>query len=215
MSKKETGEWENFRMNSKEIKRRIARRENAKPDGSPLTLWHYFPWFTRDQEAQFLKLYAWRENTSSEADSPMLKQEQKAFVMRSIYDPAAADELDLITRYEQLGVEIEQAQKRMPRCRLRSRSSLHRTPLALTNRTRDSTGGDSRTLLAARRGLRRSSSTNATISYGRLSRTAGNCASSATTPRSRARPSCPSTSPRYYPALATSPRLPFSGECYI
>ncbi len=81
------------------------------PDGSPLTLWHYFPWFTRDQEAQFLKLYAWRENTSSEADSPMLKQEQKAFVMRSIYDPAAADELDLITRYEQLGVEIEQAQK--------------------------------------------------------------------------------------------------------
>ena len=41
----------------------------------------------------------------------MLKQEQKAFVMRSIYDPAAADELDLITRYEQLGVEIEQAQK--------------------------------------------------------------------------------------------------------
>lgn len=81
------------------------------PDGSPLTLWHYFPWFTRDQEAQFLKLYAWRENTSSEADSPMLKQEQKAFVMRSIYDPAAADELDLITRYEQLGVEIDQAQK--------------------------------------------------------------------------------------------------------
>ena len=81
------------------------------PDGSPLTLWHYFPWFTRDQEAQFLKLYAWRENTSSEADSPMLKQEQKAFVMRSIYDRAAADELDLITRYEQLGVEIEQAQK--------------------------------------------------------------------------------------------------------
>ena len=41
----------------------------------------------------------------------MLKQEQKAFVMRSIYDPAAADELDLITRYEQLGVEIDQAQK--------------------------------------------------------------------------------------------------------
>lgn len=81
------------------------------PDGSPLGLWHYFPWFTRDQEAQFLKLYAWRENTASESDSPMLKQDQKAFVMRSIYDPAAADELGLITKYEQLGLEIDQAQK--------------------------------------------------------------------------------------------------------
>ena len=29
MSKKETGEWENSGMNSKELKRRIARRENA------------------------------------------------------------------------------------------------------------------------------------------------------------------------------------------
>lgn len=81
------------------------------PDGSSIRLWHYFPWFTRDQEAQFLKLSAWRENTSSEADSPMLKLEQKAFVMRSIYDPAAADELDLLKRYEQLGLEIEQAQR--------------------------------------------------------------------------------------------------------
>ena len=30
MCRKETSERENFRMNSKEIKRRIARRENAK-----------------------------------------------------------------------------------------------------------------------------------------------------------------------------------------
>lgn len=106
----EAAPYEEFKTALESAAKKIVPFDKL-PDGSPLTLWHYFPWFTRDQEAQFLKLYAWRENTSSEADSPMLKQDQKAFVMRSIYDPAAADELDLITRYEQLGVEIEQAQK--------------------------------------------------------------------------------------------------------
>lgn len=102
--------YDDFKMAIETASRKIVPFDKL-PDGSPLCLWHYFPWFSRDQESQFLKLYAWRENTSSEADSPLLKQEQKAFVMRSIYDPAATDELDLITRYEQLGVEIERAQK--------------------------------------------------------------------------------------------------------
>lgn len=104
------GPYDDFKTALETASRKIVPFDKL-PDGSPLCLWHYFPWFTRDQEAQFLKLYAWRENTSSEADSPMLKQEQKAFVMRSIYDPAATDELDLITKYEQLGLEIDQAQK--------------------------------------------------------------------------------------------------------
>lgn len=104
------GSYDDFKTALETSSRKIVPFDKL-PDGSPLCLWHYFPWFTRDQEAQFLKLYAWRENTSSEADSPTLRQEQKAFVMRSIYDPAAADELDLITKYEQLGLEVDQAQK--------------------------------------------------------------------------------------------------------
>lgn len=104
------GLYDDFRTALEAAARKIVPFDKL-PDGSPLCLWHYFPWFTRDQEAQFLKLYAWRENTSSEADSPMLKQDQKAFVMRSVYDPATTDELDLITEYERLGLDIVQAQK--------------------------------------------------------------------------------------------------------
>lgn len=106
----EPGTYEDFKLTLEQAAKQIIPFDRL-PDETSLTLWHYFPWFTRDQEAQFLKLYAWRENTASEADSPMLKQDQKAFVMRSIFDPAAADELDLITQYEQLGKKIENAQK--------------------------------------------------------------------------------------------------------
>lgn len=104
------GPYQDFKTGMETAAKKIVSFDQL-PDGSPIRLWHYFPWFTRDQEAQFLKLSAWRENTASEADSPMLKLEQKAFVMRSIYDPAATDELDLIRRYEQLGLEIEKAQR--------------------------------------------------------------------------------------------------------
>ena len=106
----EQGTYEEFKLTLEQSARKIIPFDRL-PDETVLTFWHYFPWFTRDQEAQFLKLYAWRENTASEADSPMLKQDQKAFVMRSIFDPAATDELDLIAQYEQLGKKIENAQK--------------------------------------------------------------------------------------------------------
>lgn len=109
-TKQEPGTYEAFRVAMEVAAKEIVSFDHL-PDGSHLGLWHYFPWFTRDQEAQFLKLYAWRENTSSEADSPMLKQDQKAYIMRSIYDPAVADELELIVEYERLNAEIEQAQK--------------------------------------------------------------------------------------------------------
>lgn len=79
---------------------------NTLPDGSHIGIWHYFPWFTRDQEVQFSRLNVWRV-----VDSPALKQDQKSFIMRSIYNPMAKDELDLIREYERLTGVIEDAQE--------------------------------------------------------------------------------------------------------
>lgn len=79
---------------------------NTLPDGSRIGIWHYFPWFTRDQEVQFSRLNVWRV-----VDSPTLKQDQKSFIMRSIYNPMAKDELDLIREYERLTGVIEDAQE--------------------------------------------------------------------------------------------------------
>lgn len=104
------GSFETFRMRMEEVAKKIVPFKRL-PDDSNLTLWHYFPWFTRDQEAQFLKLCQWRENTASEADSPMLKQGQKVFVMRAIYDPESQDEFELEAEYERLDAAIEQGQK--------------------------------------------------------------------------------------------------------
>ena len=96
------GSFENFRVQMEQAAKRIVPFD-ALPDGSPVGLWHYFPWFTRDQEMQFAKLHAWRE-----VDSPSLKQEHKAFLMRSIYNPLAKNELDLIAEDEQLLRSIEE-----------------------------------------------------------------------------------------------------------
>lgn len=79
---------------------------NTLPDGSRIGIWHYFPWFTRDQEVQFSRLNVWRV-----VDSPTLKQDQKSFIMRSIYNPMAKDELNLIREYERLTGVIEDAQE--------------------------------------------------------------------------------------------------------
>lgn len=95
------GSFENFRIQMEQVAKNIVPFE-ALPDGSPVGLWHYFPWFTRDQEMQFANLHAWRE-----VDSPSLKQEHKAFLMRSIYNPLAQNELDLIAEDEQLLRSIE------------------------------------------------------------------------------------------------------------
>ena len=49
------GPYDDFKTALETASRKIVPFDKL-PDGSPLCLWHYFPWFTRDQEAQFLKL---------------------------------------------------------------------------------------------------------------------------------------------------------------
>ena len=76
------------------------------PDGSHIGLWEYFPWFTRDQEMQFSRLYAWRE-----IDNTSLKQNQKSFVMRSVYNPMAVEEIELTARRDEITGKIDQLEK--------------------------------------------------------------------------------------------------------
>ncbi len=81
--------------------------ESLRPDISPidklhngeeLTFWHLLPWFTRDQDSQFRKVFEWRDNTLSNAESPALIQEQAMLVMRSVIEPEIKRESDLLIK---------------------------------------------------------------------------------------------------------------------
>lgn len=77
------------------------------PSGERLTWRHFFPWFTRDQECHFAKIHDWRLNTTSETDSPLLNQTEKAIVMRSVYEPNIFKEVNLSARQSQLNASVK------------------------------------------------------------------------------------------------------------
>lgn len=92
---------------------RAAARKIVPLDGLPglaeLAPWHFFPWFTRDQDAQYMKLYEWRDNSISESESPFLNQEQKGIVLRAILSIGSAGEAGLLERRNNLGLRRERA----------------------------------------------------------------------------------------------------------
>lgn len=77
------------------------------PSGEHLTLRHFFPWFTRDQECHFSRIHDWRMNTTSETDSPLLNQTEKAIVMRSVYEPDIFKEVELSARQGALNASVK------------------------------------------------------------------------------------------------------------
>lgn len=77
------------------------------PSGGRLTLRHFFPWFTRDQECHFSRIHDWRQNTTSETDAPLLNQTEKAIVMRSVYEPDIFKEVELSARQGELSARIK------------------------------------------------------------------------------------------------------------
>lgn len=77
------------------------------PSGGQLTLRHFFPWFTRDQECHFSRIHDWRQNTTSETDAPLLNQTEKAIVMRSVYEPDIFKEVELSARQGELSARLK------------------------------------------------------------------------------------------------------------
>lgn len=100
------GSYADFRKELEKYAKSIVPVDTL-PSGERLTWRHFFPWFTRDQECHFSKIYDWRLNTTSETDSPLLNQTEKAIVMRSVYEPNIFKEVDLSAQQSQLSASMK------------------------------------------------------------------------------------------------------------
>ncbi len=100
------GTYADFRRELEKCATRIVP-VNSLPSGERLTFRHFFPWFTRDQECHFSHIHDWRQNTTSETDSPLLNQTEKAIVMRSVYEPNVMKEVELSARQGSLNALLK------------------------------------------------------------------------------------------------------------
>ncbi len=100
------GTYADFRRELERCTEKIGPVSNL-PSGERLTLRHFFPWFTRDQECHFSRIHDWRLNTTSETDSPLLNQTEKAIVMRSVYEPNIFKEVELSTQQGSLNALLK------------------------------------------------------------------------------------------------------------
>ena len=100
------GTYADFRRELEKCATRIVPVESL-PSGEPLTLRHFFPWFTRDQECHFSSIHDWRHNTTSETDSPLLNKTEKAIVMRSVYEPNIFREVKLSAQQGELNASLK------------------------------------------------------------------------------------------------------------
>lgn len=100
------GTYADFRRELERCATRIVPVESL-PSGEPLTLRHFFPWFTRDQECHFSSIHDWRLNTTSETDSPLLNKTEKAIVMRSVYEPNIFREVKLSAQQGELNASLK------------------------------------------------------------------------------------------------------------
>ena len=82
---------------------------NKLPGQSQLTFLHLLPLFTRDQDSQYTKLFEWRDNTLSAANSPVINQKSAMLVMRSLISGIVARESELLARQEELELKIKNA----------------------------------------------------------------------------------------------------------
>ena len=100
------GTYADFRRELEKCSTRIVPVESL-PSGEALTLRHFFPWFTRDQECHFSSIHDWRQNTTSETDSPLLNKTEKAIVMRSVYEPNIFREVKLSAQQGELNASLK------------------------------------------------------------------------------------------------------------
>ena len=100
------GSYADFRKALEDVAKRIVPVSEL-PSGEKLTSRHFFPWFSRDQECHFSRIHDWRMNTTSETDSPLLNQTEKAIVMRSVYEPDIFKEVELSARQSKLNASIK------------------------------------------------------------------------------------------------------------
>ena len=78
--------------------------------------WHFFPWFTRDQDVQYMKLYEWRDNSISESETPFLNQEQKGLVLRAILSIGSEEESKLLEQRKDLAQRRDMATAQRQYC---------------------------------------------------------------------------------------------------
>lgn len=102
----ECGTYADFRRELEKCATRIVPVESL-PSGEPLAFRHFFPWFTRDQECHFSSIHDWRQNTTSETDSPSLNKTDKAIVMRSVYEPNIFREVRLSAQQRELNADMK------------------------------------------------------------------------------------------------------------
>lgn len=75
---------------------------------SKLTFYHLLPLFTRDQDSQYTKLAEWRDNTLSDAGSPVLQQKSAMLVMRSLISNIVEKECELLAEHEQFDAKYKE-----------------------------------------------------------------------------------------------------------
>lgn len=100
------GTYADFRRELEKCATKIVPVKSL-PSGEPLTLRHFFPWFTRDQECHFSSIHDWRQNTTSGTDSPLLNKTEKAIVMRSVYEPNIFREVKLSAQQGELNADLK------------------------------------------------------------------------------------------------------------
>lgn len=82
------------------------------PIQTKLSFYHLLPLFTRDQDSQYTKLAEWRDNTLSNANSPVLQQKAAMLVMRSLISDIVKKESELLIQHEQLDTKQKETKAR-------------------------------------------------------------------------------------------------------
>ena len=81
------------------------------PGGTQVAPWSFFPWFMRDQDAQFASISDWTDPSNGGTGAPPLSQIEKSIVMRSVFDPSVSEEVQLLDRMKRLEKQLEQQNK--------------------------------------------------------------------------------------------------------
>lgn len=98
--------YHEFRKAIEALQQQISTLETLT-SGEQLSLWHLFPWFTRDQDCQFTRLHEWRDNPLTQSDSPALTIEQAMLAMRSTIEPDLARETLLLKEQDRLTANLK------------------------------------------------------------------------------------------------------------
>lgn len=82
------------------------------PGGAALQPWGFFPWFVRDQNAQFSSAGAWTDSSTGRSPVQSLTPQDRSLVMRSVFDPYAAEEVPLMEKLDEAKKSSKQRKKK-------------------------------------------------------------------------------------------------------